>query len=101
MANIEKRFNIMWIDEHRRPTVKPNPAYPNGQDLDCSAGAEQKCTLKLPLYPTPGCGKYLVTCRLCGTNAMITTAGRVDDARSLTLPCELGNGRTVRAAGAA
>lgn len=40
-------------------------------------------------YPAERCGVYLVTCDKCGYSAAITTAGRVDDPRSVTIPCRM------------
>jgi C4-type Zn-finger protein len=40
-------------------------------------------------YPAKRCGIYLVVCERCGYSAAITTAGRPDDPRKVTLPCKL------------
>jgi hypothetical protein len=75
-----------WIDGNREPKVKPDPAFPIGKDLDISDG-RPSCKTALP-YPAKRIGHYLVKCDVCGTNALITTAGRPDDPRSVTLPCK-------------
>lgn len=83
----EERFDLVWIDRHREPQCPPNPAYPDGVDADVTLGARPACRSALP-YPAPRCGLYVVTCKLCGANCAITTAGRPDDPRSITLPCK-------------
>lgn len=79
-------FNIKWIDREREPENPPNPAYPIGIDIDLSEGATVTCKSKLP-YPAKRIGFYLVKCNTCGFSTMITTAGRIDDPRSVTLAC--------------
>jgi len=81
-------FEIEWIDRHREPQCAPNPAYPNGIDLDCSAGLTS-CLVQLP-YPAKRCGLYIVTCLKCGECVAATTAGRPDDPRSLRMACKHG-----------
>lgn len=82
-------FKIEWIDRGREPQCPPNPAYPDGIDLD---GAQElgvpTCKTALP-YPAKRCGLYYVECKICGSNALITTAGRPDDPRSVCIPCQL------------
>jgi hypothetical protein len=77
-----------WIDGHRLPRAQPDPAYPNGVDVDVSAGRVQTCVTVLP-YPAPRCGMYVVTCDACGLRTVVTTAGRPDDPRSLKVACKL------------
>lgn len=79
-------FKVKWIDCGREPRCAPNPAYPDGIDIDVSDG-KVCCSQTLP-YPAPRCGLYFVECKQCGANAMITTAGRRDDPRSVKLPCQ-------------
>lgn len=81
-------FEIHWIDREREPTQPPNPEYPDGIDVDL-AGGRESCQAPLP-HPTPRCGLWVVKCRRCATNAVITTAGRPDDPRSIKLPCQTG-----------
>lgn len=85
------QFQIEWTDRGREPTGTPDPLYPKGVDLDCSAGRTPSCKVDLP-YPAKRIGFYYVQCTLCKTNALITTAGKVDDPRSLTLPCRAAAG---------
>jgi hypothetical protein len=82
MAN----FKIDWIDSYREPRQKPNPLFPNGQDLDASAGAQATCSTALP-YPAKRCGQFIVHCRTCDQRIVVTTAGRPDDPRSLKIAC--------------
>lgn len=75
-----------WFDSGRSPRIKPNPAFPDGVDVDIARG-QKKCRTDLP-YPAKRIGHYLVNCDVCGATALITTAGRPDDPRSVTLPCK-------------
>jgi hypothetical protein len=79
-------LTFKWVDGHREPKEKPNPAYPLGIDVDMSHGAAKSCKTSLP-YPTPRCGYYLINCTTCGYTVAVTTAGRVDDPRSIKVPC--------------
>lgn len=88
-----EHFKIKWIDRGREPQCPPNPAYPNGIDLDAAkAFGVPTCHTSLP-YPAKRCGLYYVECQICGTNALITTAGRPDDPRSVDLVCKLKGGK--------
>lgn len=82
-------FKIDWIDHKREPKCAPDPAFPNGKDLD---GAKElgvpTCKVELP-YPAKRCGLYYVECNICGYTAAITTAGRPDDPRSALIPCKM------------
>jgi hypothetical protein len=82
-------FRIEWEDYEREPKCAPDPAYPEGVDLDASKGQLPSCHITLP-YPARRCGLYTLACTLCGMTAACTTAGRVDDPRSVTLACKLG-----------
>ena len=82
MSNLK----MTWVDGEREPKVAPNPAYPKGVDLDVTAG-NPGCATDLP-YPAPRCGWFLINCERCGANAVITTAGRPDDPRSIKIRCE-------------
>jgi hypothetical protein len=81
------KIHITWVDDHREPKNPPDPLYPHGIDLDMSDGQEA-CAIQLP-YPARRCGWFHVKCLLCGTDAIITTAGRPDDPRSVKLRCKL------------
>jgi hypothetical protein len=80
-------ISVKFIDLGREPKEKPNPNYPAGIDIDLSDGASWCCNAPLP-YPAPRVGYLFVNCDICGANALITTAGRVDDPRSVKLACK-------------
>lgn len=80
-------ISVKWIDRFREPTQPPNPAHPNGIDVDM-AGGRKSCVADLP-YPAKRCGYWSVLCEKCGYTALITTAGRVDDPKSVRLPCKM------------
>lgn len=81
-------FAISWIDRFCEPACPPDPAYPNGIDIDCSHAAPSACVVEL-YYPARRCGIYTIKCETCGTTALVTTAGRPDDPRSIRLACIL------------
>jgi hypothetical protein len=81
-------MKVDWIDGKREPQHPPHPSYPNGIDLDCSFGAKRTCTQALP-YPAKRCGYFEVECEVCGAKIAISTAGRVDDPRSIKIACKL------------
>jgi hypothetical protein len=80
-------MKIEWHDAGREPRVKPNPAYPEGIDVDMSEGAAKTCRTELP-YPAKRIGSYTVECEKCGLRVGLTTAGRADDPRSVKLACK-------------
>lgn len=80
-------FAITWFDRGREPECPPDPAYPNGIDIVAPRQELQpSCTVTLP-YPARRCGFYCVDCVRCEQRVIVTTAGRPDDPRSLTLAC--------------
>lgn len=81
-------MRVTWHDLGREPQNPPNPAYPKGIDVDCSAGAQATCTERLP-YPAKRCGQYLVVCETCRQRIVVTTAGRADDPRSVKIACRV------------
>jgi hypothetical protein len=85
-----EQIKVTWFDHQREPQCEPNPAYPNGMDVDLrsSKSVRASCVADLP-YPAARCGVYLVVCEKCGYSVAITTAGRPDDPRKVTLPCKL------------
>ena len=84
---MEQAITITWLDKGREPQCPPYPAFPNGKDADLSDGAEATCRVDLP-YPARRCGLYIVRCAACDQTVALTTAGRPDDVRSLTLACK-------------
>jgi hypothetical protein len=85
------KFDVVWIDDHREPRCAPDPAYPNGIDLVVAPPGVATCKTALP-YPAKRCGFYRVTCLICGVDAVITTAGRPDDPRSVAMACRISGG---------
>ena len=83
-----ENFSIEWIDRERNPKCAPNPDYPDGIDVDLSEDSERKCKIDLP-YPAKRCGVYIVRCKICGYSVALTTAGRADDPKSVTIPCKI------------
>ena len=81
-------IKVTWHDHGREPQCPPNPAHPNGIDVDLSEGQSKTCSTDLQ-YPAPRCGVHFVMCKKCKFSAAITTAGRPDDPRSVKLPCRL------------
>lgn len=79
--------NVEWIDAGRESQCQPDPDFPDGKDIDSSFGADRTCLVPLP-YPARRCGTYIVTCGKCGLRVGITTAGRPDDPRSITIACK-------------
>ena len=84
----EERFDLIWIDKGREPQCAPNPDFPDGKPVDVTFGERPACRSTLPC-PAPRCGIYVVTCKRCGQNCAITTAGRPDDPNSIMLPCRI------------
>lgn len=83
-------FDVQWIDSGQEPRCAPDPRYPTGIDVDLTGGIGPPlvCRVELP-YPARRCGAYRLKCLICGLEAMISTAGRADDPRSVTMPCRL------------
>jgi hypothetical protein len=81
-------MKVTWIDHGRDPKHPPDPDYLNGMDLDVSGGAVKTCLTALP-YPAARCGMYVLHCETCGMRTVVTTAGRVDDPRSIKIACRL------------
>ena len=81
------RLVATWFDRGREPKNPPDPRYPLGLDVDLSRGAHRACTVVVP-YPAKRCGVWMIDCPACGLRAMVTTAGRADDPRSVTVACK-------------
>lgn len=72
---------------------KPNPRYPNGQDIVVLPPKYEGPTCKFALqYPAPECGHFIIDCLLCGVRGAVTAAGRPDDPKSITIPCNFNEG---------
>lgn len=79
---------ITWVDSGREPRNPPDKKYPRGVAVRAVPENHEGRTCKKPLpYPAARCGYYEIECRTCGIKAAVTTAGRVDDPRSLELAC--------------
>ena len=78
---------IRWIDSGAEPKNPANPRYPDGIALDVSKGADRACLIMLP-YPARRIGYYDIECKKCGLTVAISTAGRVDDPRSVKVACK-------------
>jgi hypothetical protein len=85
-----ERWKLEWVDRGVEPQCAPDPDYPNGKDVDFSKWCVDgwpTCRLDLP-YPAKRCGAYLIECLACGMTVAVTTAGRADDPRSVTVGCK-------------
>lgn len=80
-----KHHDIQFISNGRTATEQPNPAYPDGIDLNL-AGGRKACLVELP-YPAPECGVYIITCKRCPMRIGVTTAGRIDDPKTVKMAC--------------
>ena len=89
-------IRVTWVDLGKEPQCPPNPAFPQGVDIDLTNGKQYFCQVPLP-YPAKRIGHYLLHCDLCGQRVVITTAGRPDDPRSAKLACQH-NGRPANRA---
>jgi hypothetical protein len=75
-----------WISRGRSAQNEPDPAFPDGIEVDMSRGLKH-CALKLD-YPAPHVGSWLVTCAKCEQRILVTAAGRRDDPRLIKLACK-------------
>jgi hypothetical protein len=80
-------LRVKWLDGGREPQLAPNPQYPTGVDIDMSGGVDRTCETKLR-YPAPRCGAHEITCRTCKKRVLVSTAGRIDDPRSVRIACD-------------
>jgi hypothetical protein len=86
------QFKVVWIDRHREPQCPADPRYPRGIDIPNLSG-KRCCRAAVP-YPAQRCGLWIVTCRLCGATFAATTAGRIDDPRTVPVVCKRPSGPT-------
>lgn len=87
---MKEQFEVEWNDSGREPRCPSNPEFPEGIDLNLVPSADvASCKCALP-YPAKRCGYFILRCQLCGLSLAVTTAGRPDDPRSVTMPCKLG-----------
>lgn len=85
---MSEQFSVRWHDFGRDPQIAADPNYPDGVDIDLAHGQEPSCKLDLE-HPTKRCGIWLIVCRRCNGRVGLTTAGRDDDPRSVTIPCRV------------
>lgn len=81
------QFDIKATARRGPPQCPPNPAYPDGVDVQDAAPGVPACKVDLP-YPAPERLVWMVRCKRCGYRLAITAAGRPDDPRSATIPCK-------------
>ncbi len=90
MESETTQFLVEFLDAGRAAVCAPNPQFPNGIDVPRPPGVAADapvCKVELP-YPAPRVGAYLIECRRCGCRVGLTVAGRVDDPRSMEVPCK-------------
>lgn len=83
---MSSNIKVAWVGNGRKAQCSPNPEYPEGVEVDISAGAKASCRVDLP-YPAPECGVWTIKCEDCGLFTAVTAAGRPDDPISLRVPC--------------
>lgn len=81
-------MKVTFLDKGGRPRGAPNPAYPDGMDVDASGGASLTCTAHIEC-PAPCMGLAVVECDRCGLRVALTVAMRPDDPRSLKVACKM------------
>lgn len=81
-------IKVDFLDAGRFARMSPDPAYPEGIDLDLSEGATLTCLADIP-YPAPRCGSMIAECEKCGARVAVTVAGRTDDPRSVKIACKM------------
>jgi len=87
MTTNAKGLTAEWFDRGDFARNAPDPRYPYGIDVDLSRQASASCRVELD-YPAPRCGQWLLLCNVCGLSAVVTTAGRADDPRSVRVACK-------------
>lgn len=88
MSQNEPQFEVLFLDSGREPQCAPDPAYPKGMDVVLTRNTKIRCVVAVP-YPAPRCGMWHIKCNKCGVVVGVTTAGRVDDPRSVHIRCQL------------
>jgi hypothetical protein len=80
------QISVEWIDAGEEPRHPADPRHPDGVDVVAALPSLPSVKITLP-YPARRCGAYRVTCTACLQRFSLTTAGRADDPRSVTIPC--------------
>jgi hypothetical protein len=70
-----------------RPRCPPDPRYPDGKAFDL-AGDGPSCVVDLE-HPAPSVGQWVIVCEICGYRLIATAASRVDDPKTIRVPCKL------------
>jgi hypothetical protein len=70
--------NIEW-------RASPDPVEMNTMRINCMGVTS--CIVPLP-YPAKRSGAYLIRCE-CGMEIYVSTTGRLNDPRSVTVPCNV------------
>ena len=87
---MQVNHSVVFVPSGRgKAQCQSDPEYPDGINVSVAEPGEPSCTVALP-YPAPECGHFLVKCNLCGFTMAITCAGRPDDPKSVTIPCDKG-----------
>jgi len=90
---VSEQHSIEFVPSGRgKAQCPPDPAYPEGIEIDLAGHAAAWCWVHLP-YPAPECGHFVVRCKLCRFSAAVTAAGRPDDPKTLRIPCDLSTAR--------
>ena len=77
------------MDRGLEPKNEPDPSYPDGIDLRLVKPDYRGPTCKQSLpYPAKRIGYFLIECKTCGITTVVSTAGRLDDPRSLEMVCK-------------
>lgn len=83
----EQMIGVTWVDRGWPSPVAANPGYPDGIDLD--SGERPACLVELPYMTVGRVGYWSVECATCEAVALVSIAGRADDAKSVMLPCKV------------
>jgi hypothetical protein len=78
---------VEWWDAGHTIELAADPRFPEGRDVDCSLGADLRCTVPLN-HPAPGFGAWKVHCNICGAEVAVSAGGNADDPRSVKIACE-------------
>ena len=80
-------FDVKFLSHGRKAQCQPDPKFPDGQVIDVSRNANQKCAVDVP-YPAECIGAWMLTCKSCGRTVGITAAGRPDDPKGVIVDCK-------------
>lgn len=81
--------SVMFLESGRPAPAKGDPQFPDGRDVDLRCPSlEIGCCYNVP-YPAPRPGSYILECSRCTATATVVVAGRVDDPRTVVMPCDM------------